>query len=311
MDLKKVKNFTRSQIAKNCYNVDIEPTWLDETRFVYLHQSSSGEHYCEVDCTTGQTKSLDQNPLKTPIKNPNRRVSPDGQFEIITQDYNLYLADLHSGKTTQLTQDGTIDQAYAGIPGTCRVPLQIESGDLPWALPGHFSPDGRYFLTYQLDERDVAYFHITRHTTQTGRPQHHQYRHPYAGDKIVPYHSLVLIDLQTQTCRKLKTDSIYLEFFSLFDLKNWIWWSQDSQTIYYIHYYRGYKQLDLCQYDVTTDQHQILLSEHSDSYIEVNPVFFWDNNIRVLEQSNEILWWSERDNYGHLYLYQEFRTLVF
>ena len=299
--IQQAAKFTRSEVAKNCPYLEIIPHWLNNHSFVYTDNSDQKPLW--VDCQTGEQKPYNKKLPEAVIPKYTETISADGKWRVFVADYNLYLEDLHHHQIKQLTDDGAEDQAYAAIPGTCRMPLQIESGDVPWPMPGIFSPDGRWFLTHQLDEKGVKYCHIIDNQTDENRPKHYQYHHPYAGDKIVPYQKLVLVDLKTQTVKFLNCDKLYIEFFTVFGLKNWINWSENSNKIYYLRLTRGYKKLSLCEYDLIGDKERIVLTECAEKYIEVNAIFFWDSNVHVLENSREFIWWSERDNYGHLYLY--------
>ncbi|WP_419418746.1 alpha/beta fold hydrolase [Legionella sp. D16C41] len=305
MNYKQIKRFTRENLAKRLKNIDITPIWLSERYFVYQREGEIGSEYIFVDCVEKKKEKLkNYSKILTPTPNPYNRLTPNHKYNLLVNNYNLFRQELSTGEQLQLTFDGREDFAYSKIPGTCRIPLQIENGIIPWSMPGLFSPDGAYFLTHQLDERQVKLFHI-QNNANTGRAKHYQFHHAYAGDSHLTYLQLILINIAKGSVKRLHCDPLLVEFFTVFDLKNWLWWSKDSKKIYYLRNYRGYKRLSLCEYNLDTEAEVILLEEFSKTYIEPNQIFFWDANVYLLEDSNEILWWSERDDWGHLYLYDK------
>ena len=307
MRIPSAKKFTREAVAKHCPNIDLNLIWLNEDRFVYT--DNSGQKPVLVNCQTGEKTEFKQS-LPIPNKpNYTARISPDQKVKICTEDYNLFLEDLNTQNITQLTFDGRKDQAYAAIPCTCRVPLQIESGDLDVPMPGLFSPNGKTFLTHQLDERDVTIRSVseTKSGLSSGSDSDsklvHNYFHPYAGDKTIPTQKLISVNLELGEIEVLNTDNLYIEFFTIFNLKNWICYSKDNSKIFYLRLVRGYKKISLREYDFKLKQEKVLLCEKTENYIEINSTFFWDSNVRILDDLGHFIWWSERDNYGHLYLY--------
>ncbi len=59
---------------------------------------------------------------------------------------------------------------------------------------------------------------------------------------------------------------------------------------------RDLKRLDIVRVDTKTGEVKMLVEERMNTYIETKP-------IRFLEGEKEFLWWSERDGWGHWYLY--------
>jgi dipeptidyl aminopeptidase/acylaminoacyl peptidase len=65
---------------------------------------------------------------------------------------------------------------------------------------------------------------------------------------------------------------------------------------------RDLKRLDICRVDAQTGDVKVLVEERLNAYIDTKP-------IRFLEGEKEFLWWSERDGWGHWYLYNIDGTL--
>ena len=75
-------------------------------------------------------------------------------------------------------------------------------------------------------------------------------------------------------------------------------WSPDGRTLYVQRESRDQKRLDLLQIDPVTGHSQVLFSETSRTWINLS------DNLRILKNGS-ILWWSQRDGYGHLYLWRK------
>ncbi len=56
------------------------------------------------------------------------------------------------------------------------------------------------------------------------------------------------------------------------------------------------KRLDVCVADTTTGEVKPLIQERMNVYIESKP-------LKVINNGSELVFWSERDGWGHYYLY--------
>ena len=74
------------------------------------------------------------------------------------------------------------------------------------------------------------------------------------------------------------------------------WALAGSDSFILIRQSRDLKRLDICRVDAKTGETTVLMEERLNTYIETRP-------IRFLEGEKEFLWWSERDGWGHWYLF--------
>ncbi len=81
------------------------------------------------------------------------------------------------------------------------------------------------------------------------------------------------------------------------------WWSDDGTRVYFIDLARGCQSCRLCELDVATGAVRPILEERNDTYLELNPTTWAQPNVRILGAGEEVIWFSERDGWGHLYLY--------
>jgi dipeptidyl-peptidase-4 len=76
-------------------------------------------------------------------------------------------------------------------------------------------------------------------------------------------------------------------------------WARDGKTLYVQRENRAQTQLDLLAVDPATGASQVLFTEQAapNSWINLS------NDYRLLKDGS-LIWWSERDGFGHLYRYQ-------
>ena len=231
----------------------------------------------------------------------NAALSPDGQWVAFCRDYNLWLRDVASGEERPLTHNGEENFAYA-VPVS---PYGIQNN--PNDLAALWSPDSKRLFVVQEDKRQVKKTPIVNHIPKDGglRPQVEHYRVAYPGDKNVELYRLLSIDIATghhcdANYRWLPhSSSHYIGFFS----SGLAWWAGDSQHVYFIDLTRDEKWLRLVELDTGTGTTRILFEEISDTYVSIKTDFMDDPHYRYLPISNELIWWSERSGWGHLYLY--------
>jgi len=125
------------------------------------------------------------------------------------------------------------------------------------------------------------------------RPKLQTYRYSMPGEEFVPQSELVIIDIATKARVNV-------------DLKKWkdqtfnvMWSSQKSaDKIIVMRKDRSLKNLDVCLVDATTGAVSVLFSEETWPYF--NDEY---TRLSVLNEGNDIIWWSERTGWGQLYLY--------
>src|SRR5690606_29922883 len=106
-------------------------------------------------------------------------VSPDGRTALFLKDSNIWARDLTTGAERPLTNDGHPDNAYADVPSAYR-PYKLSLRRGP---EGCWSPDSRFFLTVQTDERHVPALPIVDYAPTGGdRPTVDPNRTSLPGD---------------------------------------------------------------------------------------------------------------------------------
>ena len=225
--------------------------------------------------------------------------SPDGKWVAFSRDYNLWIRNLATSEERALTSDGEKDNAYAIGSTAWGMPLFPDR-------PALWSPDSAKLLTVQRDKRLVKTLPMVNHTSKDGgiRPVLEQVKVAYPGDiNIETYQLLTFNVVSGKACvasyQQIPVcDNDYYGFFGKL-----VWWSEDSQRVYFIDQERGDRVVRLVELNTETGATRILFDETSETQINLNSDVAGFPLHRILPSTNELIWWSERSGWGHLYLY--------
>jgi dipeptidyl aminopeptidase/acylaminoacyl peptidase len=224
-------------------------------------------------------------------------LSPDGKKAAFIYDNNLWVRDVASGRQTELTTDGVADFGYAtdnaGWTHSAR-PIVV------------WSPDSKKVATFQQDQRNVRRMELV--STAVGHPALESWPYPLAGDDNVATIERVVIDVDKRKVVRLKMPpdqhrSSLCDDLSCEGGHGWddVQWSADSTHLAFVSTSRDHKQEWLRAADAATGAVQEVMNEKVATYFESGNDK--NENWRYLSGSNEVLWFSERDNWGQLYLY--------
>ncbi len=230
--------------------------------------------------------------------------SPDGSYSLVVRDHDLYVVTAESGEERRLTDDGEPHHDYASHPEARLSTVTEKRAGIVLPPSALWSPDGKTLLTVRLDQRDVGEMHVLQ-TTDLGdgaRPVLHTFRMPIPGDDGVPWSELLLVDAESGTVRPVDTERVHTPFMALADLGQ-LWWNDDGSKAYLLRRPRGARSMRLEEIDASTGSARTLVAETSRHHVEPTLLIGTGTpNIRVLE-SGEVLWYSQRDGWAHIYLY--------
>jgi predicted peptidase len=224
----------------------------------------------------------------------NSILSPDGTKAAFIKEYNLWVRDVKTNKQTQLTTDGIKDFGYATDNAGWK------SSDNPILI---WSPDSKKIATFQQDQRNVSDMYLV--TTNVGKPTLKSWKYPLPGDKEIATIQRVIIDVDNSKVIRLQIPpdphraslSDDISSSGTFDDVNW---NEDATKLAFVSTSRDHKQEKVRIADATTGVVREVFEETVPTQYESG----WRGiNWRYLAKSNEIIWFSERDNWGHLYLY--------
>lgn len=219
-------------------------------------------------------------------------LSPDGTMRAFIKDYNLWVRDVKDDKEYQLTTDGVKDYGYATDNAGWK---HTNNAIVKW------SGDSKMIATFQQDERNVGDMYLV--TTNVGHPRLESWKYPLPGDSIVAMVERVFIkvDKNNPEVIRLKIPADYHRATLGDDISTGdMQWSADNRTFAFVSTSRDHKQAKLRIADAATGNVRDVFEETVATQFESGQSSIsW----RYLSATNEIIWYSERDNWGHLYLY--------
>jgi dipeptidyl aminopeptidase/acylaminoacyl peptidase len=221
-------------------------------------------------------------------------VSPDGKRSVFIRDYNLWVREIASGKETQLTKDGVKDFGYATDNAGW---IRSDGPVVRW------SPDSKRIATFQHDARGVGEMYLV--DTRVGHPHLEAWKYPLAGDDKIFQIQRVIVDVDAGRVIRLQIPpdphrSSLCDHVKCEDSFSDVEWSADSGQLAFISSSRDHKRAQFRVADAATGKVRDVFEETAGTYFEGGN----DRpNWRVLPASNEVIWFSERDNWGQLYLY--------
>ncbi|MEP6925029.1 MAG: DPP IV N-terminal domain-containing protein [Pyrinomonadaceae bacterium] len=232
---------------------------------------------------------------KTQTRNPNEVLSPDKKRAAFIRDYNLWMRDTATGKETQMTTDGVKDFGYATDNAGW---VHSDRAVLLW------SPDSKKIATFQQDQRGVGEMYLIE--TKVGHPTLQTWKYPLPGDAVVTTIQRVVIEVDNPKVIRLQMPADQHRSSLCDDVScsggNWddVEWSADNSKLAFVSTSRDHKKENLRIADAATGAVRDVMEETAETQFESGQGAV---NWRYLPASNEIIWFSERDNWGHLYLY--------
>jgi dipeptidyl aminopeptidase/acylaminoacyl peptidase len=214
-------------------------------------------------------------------------LSPDGRKAAFIRNWNLWVRDVATGQERALTTDGVKDFGYATDNAGWRT---SDRAILRW------SPDSRKIATQQQDERQVGEMHML--STAVGRPALRTWKYPLPGDSVVAMVHRVIIEVETGRVVRLQMPPDFHRATLGDDISmNDYDWSPDGSRLALASTPRDHKEAVLKVADASTGAVRTVLSEKVATHYESRTGW------RVLWGTNEVLWYSQRDDWGQLYLY--------
>jgi dipeptidyl-peptidase 4 len=279
--------------------------------------------FFEYDLQSGKLTLLQD--YKAPEKRPRwATLSPDEKTVIFGRGFNLYMMDADSYKLaqkkaddkaikeTQLTTDGEDHFSYTRELNDeekkeyqkdekDRKDFRIPAGMIVW------SRDSRKIALVRGDERKVADLWVIN-SLSNPRPTLESYRYAMPGEDNQPQLELLVFDLASKAKLKVKADRFKDQTLSISTAPRKmidrekdnppppVWLAETTDKLYFGRQSRDLHKYDVCVADTKTGEAKVLIEEVLNTYVDVQP-------LRLVNGGQEMIWWSERDGWGHYYLY--------
>ena len=262
---------------------------------------------------------------KVPDKRPRwASVSPDEKTVIFARGENLFLMDAESFKLAQkkaddkavkevqLTTDGEEHYSYArALTDEDKKEFQKDEKDRKdFRAPAGmvvWSKDSKKIALVRSDERKVADLWVINSLADP-RPTLETYRYEMPGEENQPQPEILVLDLASKAKVKVKADKFKDPTFDIFTAPRQAldrekefpppaqWLADGSDKLYFGRQSRDLHGYDVCVADTATGEVKVLIEERLNTYVEAQDPW-------LLGGGKEMIWWSERDGWGHYYLY--------
>ena len=244
--------------------------------------------------------------------------SPDGQWLAFLEDGNLWLRSADGKTRFALTTDAAPHYRYAGtlestrglmMTGSAGRALAVKDGKPIDGPPGPpappvvlWSPDSRYLLSHRLDERELREIALVQSTPTDGssRPLASTWRFAMPNDPAVATAQSWVFDVASRTGRAVDIPALPITFLTPVEVRD-AWWAAHSKAFYLIARSRYAKAMSLQIVDAATGRARELIAEAGKTFVE-SADLGQRPMVHVLK-NGDVLWFSERDGYGRLYLY--------
>jgi dipeptidyl aminopeptidase/acylaminoacyl peptidase len=206
-------------------------------------------------------------------ENSNRKVkSPDGKREAYISEGNLWVTDLTTEVSKQLSYDGTDYEYY--------------SSDIYW------SPDSKKLVSCRCRPGgDRKLLLISSSPKNQLQPLTYSYDYPKPGDALPIRRPVLFIPDED---KQITFDVPNVEQqYSLGRID----WDENSEYFTFHFNRRGHQQYVVYSGDINGRLYPIV-DERADTFIYYNKI-----SANWLKKGKELLWVSERDGWSHLYLY--------
>ena len=268
--------------------------WIDNNLYFNVKSDNTIKSY-KIDAETLEIIEEELSDETRPSVNYLEIVSPNKKKSIYIKNYNLWIRDLTTKKTKQLTFNGYEDYGYATNNAGW---IKNDRPVLKW------SNDSKTITTFRQDSRMVGEMYLT--TTNVGHPNLQKWKYALPGDENIFEIERIFINVESGKISKFKMGRDFQRSTTTDHIAGWDGtlldanFSKDGKKLAFISSSRDHKEAHLQIADVNTGNIKSVYKEVSKTYFESGVS---GENWRVFFNSNEFLWYSEKDNWGHLYLH--------
>ena len=291
----------------------------------------------EYEMATGKV-TLNEDRPEEPRRPTWATISPDGKTIIFARNHNLFMMDAENwakaqknqnDKTIvehQLTKDGEEHYSFGGggRGGGGQQQQQQQQDDQDQDQQREEQerqdPNRRVRAGNLVWSRDSSKFALTRRDSRkvkdlwvidslgSPRPTLETYRYAMPGEENIPQTEMWVFDVAAKARTRIKADRFKDQTMSIATAPaasvrrdprqplSTFFLSDSAGKLYFTRLSRDMHKLDVCVADTATGDVKTLIEERLNTYIESRP-------LRLADKGQSLVFWSERDGWAHLYLY--------
>ncbi|RNL85940.1 S9 family peptidase [Sinomicrobium pectinilyticum] len=274
-DIEDIRYFTSYTFSDDESRVllatDVEP--------VYRH-SKLGTYYM-YDIQRKKTQKISNNKIQEPT------FSPDGNKVAFVYKNNIYIKDLVSGETEQITSDGEKNKIINGVTDW------VYEEEFAFVRAFEWNADGTDIAYIKFDESEVPEFSMDIYGNEL-YPVQQEFKYPKAGENNAKV-SLFVYNLEKGNTKQVQLENAYY----IPRIK----WTSDADILSAQVLNRHQNDLELVFYNTKDASTKVVLNEKDEAYIDIT------DNLTFLHD-NSFIWTSEKDGYNHIYHYGKDGKLI-
>ena len=297
---------------------DIRPGDAIVENNIYAPKDDKGKtlvlHY-KWDIANRELTRLEERPGRFPEW---ANVSPDGKIAVYQKNYNLWYMTVEDVEKFivdpkdstiveyQITSDATDATAYHWFEDC----IEQLKEDERYRVFLQWSPDSKHFATVRSNTEMLLDFWVINILKK--RPELFSYKYQMPGEQS-PDFWLELFDTEKFERRKVDMPKYKEQMLFIcnkpythadrYERPVRVVWQGDNDKFYVVRQSRDIKRADLCVVDVATATAKEVVSESMNTSIE------WQNPT-LINSGSELIQWSERTGWAHLYRYTADGELV-
>lgn len=272
------KNFTelKDGIDSYTFSNDEKQLLLANNSNPIFRRSFTADYYLYSISSKSLSKVLEQ------VQEPT--FSPDGTKIGFAKENNLFIYDIATKTTTQVTTDGKKNSIINGITDW------VYEEEFAFVRAFDWSADSKKLAYIRFDESEVPEFSMNVFQKEL-YPKVETFKYPKAGEKNALV-SLYIYDIANQKSKTIALSN-YTDFY-IARMK----WTNDANVLCAQVLNRHQDNLDLLFIDGTSGTPKVILNEKDNAYVDVT------DNLTFLKD-NSFIWTSEKEGYNHVYLYDK------
>ena len=248
-------------------------------------------------------------------------ISPDGQTGVFVKNSNLFWMDKENlAKAAEDEKDSTLVEHRLTSDGVRQYGFGVDnySGDTEtdttrrsMARGVVWAPDSKHFVAVKTDMRKIKDLWVINALSQP-RPTLETYKYQMPGEPG-PSEELFVFSMPDGGSKRYRVNAFkdqtfdvatrprkYREIYEKYRSRVWL---GDNDGFWLVRGSRDLHRMDVCRVDLASDSTRTVVSERMNTYIE-------DRQIHLLGGGKQFVWWSERNGWANLYLYNSDGSLV-
>ncbi len=251
---------------------------LLSTKLRSIYRRSSLGVYYVYDLETKELVQVAEEAIQEPT------FSPDASKVAYGRDNNIYIKDLSSGSTTQVTTDGAKNKVINGITDW------VYEEEFAFVRAFDWNADGDKIAYIRFDESEVPEFSMDVFGNEL-YPSKDTFKYPKAGE------TNATVSLHIYDVASAETKAVDLSGFQNYYIPR-LEWTPEANVLAVQTTNRKQNDINLLFVDGTSAEAKLILSDKDDAYVDVT------DNLTFLED-NDFIWTSEKDGWNHIYLYDK------